>query len=348
MNAPVPQAATAARDGVLLVNVGTPDAPTPEAVRRYLREFLGDPKVIDLPAPARWLLLNLVILPFRPQKSAHAYQAIWTDQGSPLLLNAKAQAEALRRELPGVEVEVAMRYGNPSLASALQRLAEKGVTRVTAVPMYPQYASATTATTVEAFRALAPRGLVVPAFFGSEGFVAAAAERVKETVAASGAEVVLFSYHGLPVRQVKPLCTAACEGHAGKHGACPALGPANADCYRAQCFATTGAIAQAAGVARFETSFQSRLKGATWLGPFTDEVVARLAGDGVKRLAVACPSFVADCLETLEEIGLRARETFRGAGGEELTLVPAVNAAPAFITALAGLVRHEWTRGGAA
>jgi ferrochelatase len=257
------------------------------------------------------------------------------------MLNAQAQAEALRRALPGVEVEVAMRYGNPSLGAALKRLAERGVTRVTAVPMYPQFASATTGTTVEAFKALAPAGLVVPAFFGAEGFVEAAAARVRETVAQSGAELVLFSYHGLPVRQLKPVCGAGCEGLAGGHGPCPALGPSNADCYRAQCFATTAALAKAAGVARFETSFQSRLKGATWLGPFTDEVVARLAREGVKRLAVACPSFV----ETLEEIGQRARDTFREAGGETLTLVPAVNDAPAFITALAGLVRHEWTRG---
>ncbi len=345
MSASAPQVVTSEVDGVLLVNIGTPDAPTPAAVRRYLREFLGDPKVIDLPAPARWLLLNLVILPFRPKKSAHAYQAIWTEQGSPLLGFAQAQVEALRRALPGVEVEVAMRYGNPSLADALARLHAKGVTRVTAVPMYPQYASATTASTVEAFAALAPKGLVTPAFFARPGFVEAAAARVRDAVAASGAEVVLFSYHGLPARQLKPVCEGGCEGLRGGRGPCPVLGPANASCYRAQCFATTRALVAAAGVGRHETSFQSRLKGATWLGPFTDEVVARLAREGVKRLAVACPSFVADCLETLEEIGLRAAETFREAGGEALTLVPAVNDAPAFITALAELVREQWTRG---
>jgi ferrochelatase len=344
MNAPVGQEL---REGVVLVNVGSPDAPTPAAVRRYLREFLGDPKVVDLPAPARWLLLTLVILPFRPRRSAHAYQAIWTKDGAPLLLHANAQAEALRRVLPGVEVEVAMRYGNPSLASALERLAARGVQRVTAVPMYPQYATATTGSTVEAFEALRPDGLVVEPFHARAGFVQAAADRVRETVAASGAELVLFSYHGLPVRQVAPVCAAACEGQKGGHGACAPLHSPNARCYRAQCFATTSAIAAAAGVTRFETSFQSRLKGTTWLGPFTDEVLARLARDGVRRVAVACPSFVADCLETLEEIGQRGAETFCAAGGEALALVPAVNDAPAFIDALAEAVRERWRRGDA-
>ncbi len=341
MNAPVAASAPsslATRRGVVLVNIGTPDAPTVPAVRKYLAEFLGDPRVIALPAPARWLLLRLIILPFRPKRSAHAYQQIWTPEGSPLLLHAQAQVDALRKELPGYEVELAMRYGNPSLPDVLQRLRERGVRELTVVPMYPQFAFATTGTTVERIEELKAelQVNVVPAFHAREGFISAAAARVRETVERSGAEHVLFSYHGLPVRQLKPVCASPCAQQE-----CPPLGAQNAQCYRAQCYATSRALAAASGVKSSSTSFQSRLKGATWLSPFTDEAVVALAQQGVKRLAVACPSFVADCLETLEEIGMRAQETFKAAGGESLTLVPAVNATPGFISMLADEVRRS-------
>jgi ferrochelatase len=336
-------AASPRRRGVVLVNVGTPQAPTVPAVRAYLREFLGDPFVIDLPGPARWLLLNLVILPFRPSKSTHAYQAIWTPDGSPLLVNSQAQARALAARLPEAEVVLAMRYGLPSLRAAVEHLRARGVTDVTLVPMYPQEASATTGTTVKAFGEASPGARVLPAFFAAPGFVGAVASNVRETVARSGAEFVLFSYHGLPVRQVARICQTSCDGVKGLAGECPPLGPANASCYRAQCYATTAAVAREAGVlARCSTSFQSRLKGASWLSPFTDDTLTALGQRGVKRLAVACPSFVADCLETLEEIGLRGAETFLAAGGEHLELVPAVNAAPAFIDTLAELLRARW------
>ena len=331
---------------VLLVNVGTPEAPTVPAVRKYLAEFLNDPRVIDLPTVWRWLLLNLIILPFRPSRSAHAYQQIWTPEGSPLLINSKAQVEALRAAMPGTEVELAMSYGKPSMKDALASLNAKGVKHITLVPMYPQYASATSGGTVEAWHKLMgqqvqpPSTSVLPAFHARAEFIAASAERIKETVKSANADHVLFSFHGLPVRQLKPYCDTAC---ADKVVECPALGPQNNDCYRAQCFATSRALITAAGLtpANSSTAFQSRLKGATWLSPFTDEVVVELAKRGVKRLVVACPSFVADCLETLEEIGLRAAETFRAAGGESLTLVPAVNASPQFISMLAQAVQER-------
>lgn len=331
----------ATRRGVVLVNVGTPQAPTVDAVRAYLREFLGDPKVIDLPAPARWALLNLVILPFRPKRSAHAYQAIWTPQGSPLLLHSRAQEAALARRLPEARVVLAMRYGQPSLAEAVASLTAAGITDVTLVPLYPQDSQATVGTTVEAFGALVPRARVVPPFFSSPGFVEAVASRVVQSVERSQAEHVLFSYHGLPVRQVRRRCQdSSCPGSSG---ACPGLREDNRGCYRAQCFATTTSIAKVAGVlARSTTSFQSRLKGASWIGPFTDDTLVALAERGVKRVAVACPSFVADCLETLEEIGLRAAATFRAHGGEHLELVPSLNDEPVFIDALAQLVRRQW------
>lgn len=330
-----------ARHGVVLVNVGTPEAPTTPAVRSYLREFLGDPRVIDLPALARWCLLNLVILPFRPRRSAHAYQQIWTPEGSPLLLNSRAQAAALQQALPGHLVVLAMRYGRPSLTDALETLKRQNVHHVTVVPMYPQYASATTGTTVEAWHRLLgeqvqpPASVTVPAFYADAGFIDASAERLKDAVRAENADFVLFSYHGLPLRQLAPYCEKKCTGP------CRPMGEDNVNCYRAQCYATSAAIASAAGVANSATAFQSRLKGTTWLSPFTDEQMTALAKQGVKRLVISCPSFVADCLETLEEIGQRAKASFLAAGGESFALAPAVNAHPRFIEGLANLVRGQ-------
>lgn len=340
----------APKHGVVLVNVGTPDAPTVPAVRRYLAEFLSDPKVVDLPAVLRWLLLHLIILPFRPKRSAHAYQQIWTKDGSPLLLHTQAQRDALAQRLPQAEVVAAMRYGNPSLDAAVQALKGKGVTDVTLVPLYPQRADATTGTTVQAFTERVARtggGLavtVVPPFFAEPGFVAACAERLKAAVASGAVDHVVFSYHGLPVRQVKKACAA---GDGVCAGDCAPLGPTTTGCYRAQCFATSRAIAQAAGVTAFTTAFQSRLKGTAWIGPFTDDVLAALPAKGARRVAVACPSFVSDCLETLEELGQRGKETFLAAGGADFVLVPAPNAAPAFIDTLAALVTASATSPGA-
>lgn len=339
MNATAVALAPGPKRGVVLVNVGTPEAPTVPAVRAYLREFLSDPLVIDLPAPARWALLNLVILPFRPRRSAHAYQQVWTAQGSPLLVHSRAQAAALAACMPGVDVELAMRYGAPSLQHAREALTARGVTDLTLVPLYPQEAAATTGSAVAAWERLAPGSRVVRSFFSNPGFVASMAARVRETVEAHDAQHVLFSYHGLPVRQVARTCDGTCE----RSVACPPLGEANARCYRAQCYATTEAIAREAGVLeKSSTAFQSRLRGAAWVGPFTFETLQALAARGVKRVAVACPSFVADCLETLEEIAVRGAATFEAAGGEHLTLVPAVNDSPQFIEGLATLLRAHW------
>ncbi len=328
--------------GVLLANVGTPDDPSVPAVRRYLGEFLNDPRVIDLPTVWRWLLLNLIILPFRPSKSAHAYQQIWTPEGSPLLVNSKKQVDALRAAMPGVEVELAMSYGKPSMADALAALRARGVTHITLVPMYPQYASATTGGTVEGWHQLLglqiepPATSVLPAFHALPGFIGALGENIRRSVAEANADHVLFSFHGLPIRQLAPVCKDASEGKA-----CGPLGPEHRHCYRAQCMATAEALKVAAGLTSSSVAFQSRLKGATWLSPFTDEVVVELAKKGVKRLVVSCPAFVADCLETLEEIGLRAAESFKEAGGESFTLVPAVNASPQFIASLADELRRS-------
>jgi ferrochelatase len=328
------------RHGVLLVNVGTPEAPTVPAVRAFLREFLGDPKVIDLPAPARWLLLNLVILPFRPKYSAHAYQQVWTKDGSPLMIISKAQRDALAALLPEAEVVLGMQYGQPSLSSAREQFTAQGITDVTLVPMYPQYADATSGATIESWGALSPGAKVVPAFHTEAGFIDALAAHVQQTVAAANAEHVLFSFHGLPVRQIERVCGTADCAHST--GPCPALSATNARCYRAQCYATAAAVAQAAGVEQTSSvAFQSRIKGSKWIGPFTEEALVALAQKGLKRLVVACPSFVADCLETLEEIAQRGAATFKAAGGESLTLVPAVNSNEVFLSGLASVIRAQ-------
>jgi ferrochelatase len=338
--------------GVLLVNLGSPDAPEPGAVRRYLREFLGDPRVLDMPAPARWLLLHAVILPFRPRRSAAQYASIWTPQGSPLVVHGRALAEALGKRLgDGFRVELAMRYGRPSVAGALDALARADVGRIVAVPLFPQYASSSSGSALEHVYALAstrwnvPPLEVVPPFFDDPGFVAALAACARPVLAELRPNFVLFSYHGLPERQVRK------SDPSGSHclaspACCDAIGPANRFCYRAQCLATTRAVAAELGLApdRHSTAFQSRLGRTPWIAPYTDRVLPELAARGVRRLAVLCPSFVADCLETLEEIGVRAREQWLGLGGEALALVPCVNAHPVWVEALAAAIESPARR----
>lgn len=324
--------------GLLLVNLGTPDAPTTEAVRRFLRAMLSDPKVMDMPAWGRWLLLNAVILPFRPARSAHAYRQVWTERGSPLLAHSfDLVSELARASDDQVLVQVGMRYGNPSMATALEALRAKGVDELVVFPLYPQEADSTTGTVrawLDAHLAAHwPQVKVryVPPFFREEGFLDAFVQVARPVLAAAKPEHVLFSFHGLPkkhLRRVSPACRADDE-------CCAALGEANAHCYRAQALHTARQLASRLALAEggWTATFQSRLGGG-WIGPFTDATVDALAARGVKRLAVMCPAFVADCLETLEEIGLRAREQFRQQGGEELVLVPSLNAHPAWVRAV--------------
>ncbi|HXZ84016.1 MAG TPA: ferrochelatase, partial [Myxococcota bacterium] len=336
------------KTGVLLVNLGTPRSPKTGDVRRYLREFLSDPRVLDLAAPLRFALVNFLIAPFRAPRSAAAYRKIWDGaSGSPLLAHGRALRDALARELgPGVEVELGMRYGEPALAAALDRLCAAGVARVVVLPLFPQYASSSLGSALARLYQMAAARSDVPelevrgAFYDAPGFIAAAAEIARPRLAAFHPDHVLFSYHGLPERHVRA------SDRSGRHclmseSCCDAVGEVNAHCYRAQCAATTRALAAALGLAQgaFSTSFQSRLGREPWLRPYTDLRLGELARAGVKRLAVLCPSFAADCLETLEEIGLRGREHWREAGGEALELVPCVNAHPSFVRFLAERVR---------
>ncbi|HEX8701512.1 MAG TPA: ferrochelatase [Myxococcaceae bacterium] len=334
------------KKGLLLVNLGTPDAPEPGPVRRYLREFLNDPRVIDINPMGRWLLLNLIILPFRPAKSAEAYQKIWTKEGSPLLVYSRALTAAVAGRLQGqYEVELAMRYGNPSLPDAVKALRSRGVTEFIVLPLYPQAAASSSSSTLaRTYEVLAGAWDVapvraVPAFFDHPGFLDAFAEVARPVLSEMRADHVLMSYHGLPERHMRKSDPSG--GHClASAGCCDVLTEVNRNCYRAQCFATSRGLAERLGLRPdgYTVSFQSRLGRTPWVKPYTDVVLPELAHKGVKRLAVMCPAFVADCLETLEEVGLRAREQFLQSGGEALTLVPSLNAHPAWVDAVVRLV----------
>jgi ferrochelatase len=333
--------------GVLLVNLGTPASPAVRDVRRYLREFLSDPRVIDIPAPLRWLLLHGIILPFRSRRSAHAYRSIWRPEGSPLLVFSQELRRELGKELgERYAVELAMRYGEPSIAKTLERLASADVERILVVPLFPQYASSSFGSAAEAVLRAAMRRENVPPlellgpFYDDPDFVGAFAHVARESLAGFGHDHVLISFHGLPERQVRK------GDPSGRHclaslDCCDEVGAVNRFCYRAHCFATARALASSLELpdGSWSVSFQSRLGRDPWLQPYTDRVLQQLGERGVRRVAVLCPAFVADCLETLEEIGLRAREQWRQVGGKELLLVPSLNSHPRWVVALANRVR---------
>lgn len=341
------------RIGLLLINVGTPDAPRPKEVRRYLREFLSDPRVLDIHPVKRWLLLNLILLPFRPSRTAEAYRRIWQDGRSPLLAISEAFASKVQHLLgEAYDVVLAMRYGRPSIASGLEALCSRGANRIVAFPLYPQLASSSTGTSLEEVFGIAgrlqnvPSLSVVPPFYEDPAVVGAMAAVGRPVVAELRPDHVLFSFHGLPERHVRK--SDATGVHClGSQDCCSEIRPANRNCYRAQCFETARLVASVLGLdpALWSVSFQSRLGRDPWIGPHTDEVIRALAASGTKRIAVVCPGFVADCLETLEEIGIHARNVFRAQGGEELRLVPSLNTHPAWVAAAAELVRRAaWQR----
>ncbi|MCA9512987.1 MAG: ferrochelatase, partial [Myxococcales bacterium] len=303
--------------GVLLINLGTPDAPTPAATRRYLAEFLSDPRVIDLPAPLRWLLLHGVILRTRPRRSAEAYAQIWREDGSPLLVHSLALARGVERELAGAApVALAMRYGAPSIEDGLDALRARGARRFVLIPLFPQHAEATTGSALAAARErLGPdeRAVAVEPFFAEPEFAQAWRECAGERLRAFAPDHVLLSYHGLPERQVLRADATGARCLATPDCCTASDAGARAGCYRAQCFATTTHLARALDLSpdRHSTSFQSRLGRARWIEPHTDAELPALAARGVRRLAVLCPAFVSDCLETLEEIGIRAAAQWR-------------------------------------
>jgi ferrochelatase len=339
---------------VLLVNLGSPASTSVPDVRRYLREFLGDERVLDMAAPLRWALLEGIILRTRPKKSAHAYAQVWTKDGSPLIVTSRAVREKLSATLgAATPVYLAMRYGAPSIASVVGQIAADGIDEILLFPQYPHYAMSSYETVVvrvkEEVARQAPklRVTTVQPFFADADYIEAL-RGVCAPFLAQPHDHVLFSYHGLPERHMRKAdsshahCTIVPD-------CCTTCSPAHATCYKAQCLATTRALTASAGIPakKFSVSFQSRLVGEPWLTPFTDFELARLPKSGVKKLLVICAAFTTDCLETLEEIQQQGRDTFLQAGGESFQQIPCLNDHPAFIDFLAKRTRM-WLAGGQA
>jgi ferrochelatase len=324
-----------ARTAVLLLNLGTPAAPTPRSVRAYLKEFLSDRRVVEIPRIVWWPILNGVILQVRPRRSARKYASIWTSDGSPLMVYSKQQASLLRGYLGhrGVDVEVAlaMRYGEPSIAAALQKLAESSVERILVVPMYPQYSATTTASALDAVFEVFSRTRNVPEvrwikhFHDDPGYIAALRESVLDHWKRHGRAQdrggkLVMSFHGVPKRTLR-------------------LG----DPYHCECQKTGRLLGESLGLAadQYAVTFQSRFGRAEWLQPYTAPTLESLARAGVDVVDVICPGFPADCLETLEEIAMEGRDSFLAAGGSEYRYIPCLNGSPRFINALADLsARH--------
>ncbi|MCH8617187.1 ferrochelatase [Sphingomonas sp. SM33] len=314
------------RIGVLLINLGTPDAPEPGAVRRYLAEFLTDPRVIEIP---QWLwrpILHGVVLRTRPKKSAHAYKQVWTEEGSPLAAISRRQAEALQQRLGSdVIVDFAMRYGNPGIAKSLQSLVDLGCDRIVAAPLYPQYCGATTASAQDAvFAALAamrwqPSLRTLPPYFDEPVHIDALAASLERQLGALDFEPqrLVLSFHGMPQRTLE-------------------LG----DPYHCHCQKTARLLGERLSIPT-EIAFQSRFGRAKWLEPATDKVLARYPKEGVTRVAIAAPGFSADCVETIEELGIRGKETFLAAGGDRFARLHCLNDSADGMAMLEALIRRE-------
>ncbi len=330
--------------GVLLVNLGSPDSPSVPDVRKYLREFLMDGRVLDVNWFARFCIVHFAILPSRPKQSAHAYQSIWTPAGSPLVVISRNVQSKLQSKF-NVPVELAMRYQNPSIMQAVRRLAHAGVDDLFLIPLFPHYAMSSYESAVERVKEvvakLAPsmRLQIQAPFYDHSDYITALTGSV-DNYSRSGFDHLLFSFHGVPERQIRKSDPTGCHC-LNTENCCGVSSPAHGTCYRAQCFKTMNALVKSARIPadKFSIAFQSRLGRHPWLQPFTDLELARLAGAGVKKLLVICPSFVSDCLETLEEIEMRGRETFLGAGGHELTLIPCLNEHPLWLETLQNMIK---------
>jgi ferrochelatase len=334
--------------GVLLINLGTPKSPEIKHVRSYLAQFLMDPLVIDMPAFFRWLFVNLIIIPRRVKTSAAAYRSIWTDQGSPLLVHHLELGRKVQENLGSeFRVRAVMRYGEPSIRKGLEELMSEGVGRLIVLPLYPQYSQAATQSSVdETKKWISKLGMRMPVrylaeFFREPGFVDAFGKVAENFLSRVSYSHLIFSYHGLPERQVKKLDPTGSHCLASEK-CCDVEVAANAHCYRNQCFQTTTKLVSRLGLkpGSYSIGFQSRLGPVQWIRPFTDHLIPALAAKGVKRLAVMSPAFVADCLETLEEIQMRLRRQFLEAGGEELYLVPSLNSSDGWVKAVAEMVKE--------
>lgn len=321
-----------AKLGVLITNLGTPEAPTTPALRRYLAEFLSDPRVVEAPRLLWWLILHGIILRIRPKQSAHAYRSVWTDQGSPLLVHTQAQCEGLRQRLKqhwgdGIEVAYAMRYGSPSIHEALTQLQQKGVRKLLVLPLYPQYSGSTSGSTFDAIaqdflqRRWLPDLRFISHYPDFPPYIEAMANRIRRHWEQAGrADRLILSFHGVPVRYLN-----------------------NGDPYHCECHKTARLLAERLGLdtTEYQVTFQSRFGREPWLQPYTDATLKALPGEGVRSVQIFCPGFSADCLETLEEIGVENRRYFLEAGGERYEYISALNAIPEHLDALAMLIEDN-------
>ena len=332
-----------AKTGVLLVNLGTPDSPSVPDVRKYLFEFLNDPRVIDLPWLLRKFLVNIIIVPFRAPKSAKIYRQLWTKDGSPLIIYGNKVKEKLQKDLGDeFEVEFAMRYQNPGMDDVLEKMRLRQHQKIIIVPLFPQYASATTGSVAQEIMSIIGKWWVIPEikitgqFYNDEGFINSFVERAKQ-YNLEEYDHVLFSYHGLPVRQVDKVYVdgKSCADHNCENE----IADDNKFCYKAACYATTRLIASRLNIPgeKYTVCFQSRLD-KNWLEPFTDRVIIQKAKEGAKKLLVFSPAFVADCLETIVEIGIEYQKLFEEHGGIKVQLVESLNDHPAWIDALKKII----------
>ncbi|CAN5372518.1 ferrochelatase [soil metagenome] len=333
------------KTGVLLINLGTPDSPSTSDVRKYLTQFLNDPRVIDINPIGRFILVNGIIVPFRASKSAKLYQQIWTKEGSPLLLNSIKQKELLQKELGSdYVVELGMRYQSPSLETAINKLKQANVDKIVAIPLYPQYATSSTTSSIEETSRLLkkwkshPPVKFIENFFDDAGFIDACVNKASN-YKLNDYDYFVFSYHGLPERQITKASKEFGDGSCQIGSCCDAITDKNRLCYRANCLATTRALVSRLGIAEgnYKTTFQSRLDDK-WLKPYSDKVVEELAKEGKKNILVFSPAFVSDCLETIYEIGTEYDEIFKHHGGGKVTLVESLNDSPVWIGALKDMV----------
>ena len=334
--------------GVLLVNLGSPDSTDPKDVKKYLDEFLMDPRVIDVPKWARTLLVRGIILNTRPKKSAEAYGKIWWEEGSPLIVISERLQKKVQEKL-NIPVALAMRYGSMTLKKGLQELVDKGVNDVLLVPLYPQFAMATTETIEvkvdELQKEFFPQMEVTsfPAFYNKQDYIKVLAKSISEVLDKTDYEHLLLSYHGVPERHIRK--SDVTKSHCKIDGQCCATkSPAHQYCYRHQCYETTRLLAEELQLKEgtYTTTFQSRLGFDPWLQPYTDRTIERMGKEGVKKLAIVTPAFVSDCLETLEEIAMEGEEIFHEVGGESFTTIPCLNDRDDFASLLANWI-ERWT-----
>ncbi len=331
------------KTGILLVNLGTPDSPSVKDVRIYLREFLNDPRVIDIPAIARFFVVNFIIVPFRAPKSAKIYKELWTENGSPILFYGRSVQKKLKQALgDNFDVELAMRYQNPGLDEVLTQTEKKNYEKIIIFPLFPQYASATTGSIIEKTMKIISKWFIIPEikiisqFYDDEGFINTIVEQAKK-YNLNDYDHILFSYHGLPIKQVDKVYDdgTLCE----EHNCESEINESNPYCYKATCYATTRLLVEKMNIPKEKHTvcFQSRLD-KKWLEPFSDKVVIEQAKKGAKKLLVFSPAFVSDCLETTIEIGKEYQQLFEEHGGEKIQLVESLNNYPMWIEALKNII----------